>query len=149
MKKLVWVAGVILLLSFVFPNGVTLPKPITPVPVDPQPVTPAADKDPKIVEILAVATPADKARIYGVYTAMATVTRRDAGRRLNTTEKWAEYQANTLQLAIDTPGKYPGLDLAIEDVFARKLGTDDVLALTPEVVARIASAADIIAASAQ
>lgn len=147
MKKLVWVAGALLLFSFVFPNGISLPRGPKPTPVDPAPIGPAAAPDAKIVEILAAAAPADLDRIYSVYSGMSLVTKRDGGKRLNTTEKWAEYQANTLQLAIDTPGKYPGLDVAIEAVFARKLGTDDVLAMTPEVVARLVEAADIVAAS--
>lgn len=150
MKKLVWAAGILLLVSFIFPNGISVPvKPIVPPVVPVVPVTPEAEPDAKIVEILAPASLQDRARIYDVYTAMGVVTRRDAGKRLNTTEKWAEYQANTLQLAIDKPGKYPGLDLAIEAVFARKLGTDDVLAMTPEVFNRLAEACDIIAASAK
>lgn len=152
MKKLVWLAGAVLAFSLFFPNGIPV-RPVTPVPPGPPgppaPVAPTAEPDAKIVEILANATPEDRARIYGVYTAMATVTRRDKGARLNTTEKWAEYQANTLQLAIDKPGKYPGLDVAIEAVFARKIGTDDVLAATAEVVEKVAGACDIIAASAK
>lgn len=150
MKKLVWLAGAVLAFSLFFPDGIPL-RPVTPpIPVpDPVPVGPVAEPDAKIVELLTNATPEDRARIYGVYAAMAKVTRRDKGARLNTTEKWAEYQANTLQLAIDKPGKYPGLDVAIEAVFARRLGTDDVLATTPEVAERVASACDIIAASAK
>lgn len=153
MKKLAWAAGILLLLSIIFPNGlppVVVVKP-TPVPVNPAPAPVPAEKDPKIVEILANATAADRARVDGVYTAMGVVIRRDRalGGRLNTTEKWAEYQAHVLNLAVDTPGKYPGLDAAIEAVFARKVGTMDALAVTDEVAERLAGACDIIAASAR
>lgn len=153
MKKLVWLAGALLVFSLLFPNGITLPTRPNPVPgptpVNPAPVPAPVEKDAKIAEILANADAVDRARIYDVYTALAAVTRRDAGKRVNTTEKWAELQANTLQLAIDTPGKYPGLDVAIEAVFARVIGTDDVLAITPEVATRLVTAAEIIAASAK
>ena len=151
MKKFVWLAGALLVFSLLFPNGITLPvrpEP-TPAPVNPEPAPAPVAKDVKIVEILANATDADRSRLYDVYTALATVTRRDAGKRVNTTEKWAELQANTLQLAIDTPGKYPGLDVAIEAIFARVVGTDDVLAITPEVSSRLVTAAEIIAVSAK
>jgi hypothetical protein len=152
MKKFVWLAGALLVFSLLFPNGISLPTRPDPSPPAPTPVNPAppeAEKDAKISEILANAARVDRARIYDVYTALATITRRDNGKRVNTTEKWAELQANTLQLAIDTPGKYPGLDVAIEAVFARVLGTDDVLAITPEISARLVTAAEVIAASAK
>lgn len=149
MKKLVLAAGILLAVSFVFPNGLPIslntPEKPTPVSPDVEPVTP----DDKIVEILSKATREDRARIVGVYSGMAAVTRRDKGARLNTTEKWAEYQANTLQMAVDTPGKYPGLDVAIEAVFAQALGTDDVLAITDVVSAKLAKACDTIVVSAK
>lgn len=157
MKKLAWAAGILLLLSIIFPNGlpavVTIkptPTPVNPVPT-PAPAPAPAEKDPKIVEILTGASASDRSRIADVYTAMGVVARRDRtkGGRLNTTEKWEDYQAHVLNLAIDTPGKYPGLDAAIEAVFARKVGTMDVLAITDEVAERLAAACDTIAASAR
>lgn len=150
MKKLVWVAGALLLLSFIFPNGVPV-KPVSPViPVDPvTPVVPVGETDTKIVELLANAPDVERNRITDVYTGLKTVVLRDSGKRLNTTEKWAEVQANTLELAIDTPGKYPGLDVAIEAVFKSKLGTDDVIAVTPDVTQKLVKACEVIADSAQ
>lgn len=152
MKKIaVWVSGALLVLSLLFPNGISLPAPApAPVPApqpepEPAPVTPA----PAIVNLLKNADPADKRRIADVYTAAATILRRDNGARLNTTEKWAEWHAQTLQLAIETPGKYPGLDEAIEQVIAGSLGTDDVLSVTPDVQAKLIAACDVIAASAR
>jgi hypothetical protein len=148
MKKFVWIAGALLAFSLLFPDGVTLPvRPEPTPPVNPAP-TPVVTKDETIVKILLNASKEDRARINGVYTGLAEVTRRDAGKRVNTTEKWAELQSETLELAIDTPGKYPGLDVAIEAVFAAALGTDDVLAVTPEVSGRLVSACETIAASA-
>lgn len=143
MKKLIWVAGLILALAFVYPNGFTWPavKPV-PVPVD----VVASDE---IVKILKDATAEDKAHVAGIYAAMATVLKRDNGVRIKTTEKWADYQANMLQLAVETPGKYPGLDVAIENVFKSQLGTDDVAAVTVETQQKILKACQIIAASAQ
>ena len=146
MKKLVLVAGILLLLSFVFPNGVKLPSPPTPVVV---PVSPDVEADATIAKLLSNATAEDKARVASIYDGVAYVLTRDAGKRLNTTEKWAEFQANTLQLAVEQVGKYPGLDVAIEAVFARSVGTDDVVPATPETQQKLLKACEIIAASAR
>lgn len=117
MKKLVWIAGLVVLLAFAFPNGFEIPVP-APTPA-PAPIVPgpAVVTDPTIVKILESATLEDRNRIIGVYAGLRTVLARDNGARLNNTEKWAEVQAATLQMAIDTQGKYPGLDVAIENVF--------------------------------
>lgn len=146
MKKLVLVAGALLLFSLLFPNGVQLPK---PKPVVVVPVAPEVTPDSTIVKLLKDATAEDKARIVSIYEGMAYVLRRDVGARLNTTEKWAEFQANTLQLAVEQVGKYPGLDDAIESVFARSIGTDDVVPSTPENQQKLLKACEIIIASAQ
>jgi hypothetical protein len=141
---MLWLAGALLAVSVVFPNGPTLP-------VKPAPVTPAVvhATDAGIVTLLANADSADKARINGIYTALVAVLKKDAGKRITTTEQWADLQANTLQLAIDTPGKYPGLDTAIEAVFLATLGTDDVLPGTPETQAKLIDACETIASSAR
>ena len=149
MKKLVWVAGAILIFSLVFPNGINVRPPVKPTPTPVDPAVPAATPDAKIVELLSSASAADRGRIISVYTGLRTVMLRDKGKRINTTEKLAELQANTLQLAIDKPGTYPGLDVAIDAVFAAQIGTDDVLAITDEVTQRVVKACDIIIASAK
>jgi len=143
-KALLWLAGALLAVSIAFPNGLKLGQLAAPV-------TPVAEHatDSEIVQLLANATAADKARINGIYTALAAVLKKDAGKRITTTEQWADLQANTLQLAIDTPGKYPGLDTAIELVFAGKLGTDDVMPSTPETQAKLIDACETIASSAR
>ena len=140
MKKIVWVAGLLLLLSVVFPNGLSLPTPGK--------TTPAGATDAKIVELLSAADASDKARIEGVYTGLAYVLNRDNGARITTTEKWAEVQQNTLDIAIETVGKYPNLDEAIETVFLQAVGTDAVMPNNPDVLAKLISACEIIANSA-
>lgn len=146
MKKLVWVAAVLLGLSVIFPNGLPLPSVPGPVPDVPAPVV--VEKDAAIVTALATADAADKKRIAGIYEAMKAVTIRDDGKRLNNTEKFAEYQAAVLQLAVrHTPGKYPNLDVAIENVFLREVGTDDVVPLNASTIEKIARACDVIVAS--
>lgn len=146
----VGVAAAVLLLSLLFPQGLSVPAPapVTP-PEPPAPVAPVMEADPTIRGLLAPASTAEKRRIADVYKALKSVVTRDAGQRINTTEKWAEVHANTLQLAIEVKGKYPGLDVAIEDVFARTVGTDDVLPTNPETLAKLLTACDIVIASAQ
>lgn len=143
-KVVLWLAAALLAVSIVFPNGPKLGKPAAPAAPVVEHATDAA-----IVKLLATADSADKARINGIYTALAAVLKKDAGKRITTTEQWADLQANTLQLAIDTPGKYPGLDTAIEAVFLAKLGTDDVLPGTPETQGKLIDACETIASSAR
>jgi hypothetical protein len=84
------------------------------------------------------------------------VLRRDNGRLIKTTEQWATYQARMLNLSVDgtsIKGKYPGLDVAIDNVFVRVLGTtpgaNDVLAVNADVLAKLVKACEIVANSAQ
>lgn len=144
MKKLVWVAGLFLAVAILFPNGFSLPsaKPVPAVVVDVVP-------DAAIVTALASATAEDKAHVAGTYEGMLRVFNRDKGTRIKTTEKWADFQENTLQLAMETPGKYEGLDVAIENVFKTQLGTDDVLPTSEETQQKIIKACQIIVASAR
>jgi hypothetical protein len=147
LTKLVWLAGALLILSVVFPDGPAFlrgpVKPVTPV----APVTPYVT-DATISKLLATADVADRNRINGVYEGLAVVLKRDNGQRIRTTEQWADLQANTLQLAITTPGKYPGLDVAIEKVFEDKLGGKDALPSNPDTVAKLIDACKTIASSA-
>lgn len=143
MKKLVWVAGLVLLLAVVFPNGIKLPSPKpVPAPVE-------VEVSDEIVKALAKATAEDKAHVVGIYDAMAVVLKRDNGQRIKTTERWADYQSNMLRLAVPEPGKYEGLDVAIEAVFLKQLGTDDVMSNTPETQQKLIKACQIVAASAR
>lgn len=146
-RVLVWLAGALLALALLFPNGLAgFQKPVAPVtPVGP--VGPVVT-DAKIVELLKDAAPEDRARIYGIYTGLKTVIARDNGQLVSTTDKWATLQANTLKLAVDKVGVYPGLDTAIEAVFLAAVGTDDVVSVTADVVAKLQTACDTIANSA-
>lgn len=147
MKKLVWVAGLLLVVALLYPNGFSLPVP-GPKP-EPVPAPVLVDTDAAIVATLADATAEDKQHIAGVYEGMLRVFNRDKGARVKTTERWADFQANTLQLAIETPGEYPGLDVAIENVFKTQLGTDDVLPTNTDTQQKIVKACQIIIASAR
>jgi len=153
MKKIaLWVSAAVFVVSLLFPNGLPIdlrfgPK-VDDKPVVAAPVRVLGEVDPAIVSILASATPEDRGRIVSVYDGLRFVINRDAGARINTTEKWAELQANTLQLAITVVGKYPGLDNAIESVFAAKVGSDAVISLTPETVLQLTKACAVIADSA-
>lgn len=150
MKKLVWLAAALLAVSFLFPNGLSLPTP-APKPPTPAPVPAPADAvsaDPAIVKILANAAAADKRRIGDVYAGMKAVLTRDGGKRVSTTEKFADFHANTLQLAVDhQPGKYPNLDVEIDRVFKTTVGTDDVVSSNAETLKKLLTACDIVIAS--
>lgn len=143
MKKVVWLFGALLALSFVFPNGLPLAK-IPPAVKPVTPVAPLGPTDPVITKLLENATQEDRARVNGIYSGLKFVIERDKGEFISTTEKWAMLQANTLAHAVEQVGKYPGLDVAINDVFKQQLGTDDVLAVNSDVLARLIAACDII-----
>jgi hypothetical protein len=140
MKKLVWVFGLLLVLSFFVPIGGGAKPTPEPAPVP----APPTETDARIVGALASAAPEDRARIASIYTGLRTVLARDNGEFVNNTERFAVLQANTLKLAVEQVGKYPGLDVAIEGVFKTAINTDDVVSLTPEVVAALCKACDII-----
>ncbi len=142
-KVLLWLAGALLAVSILFPNGPDVfraPAPV--VPVVPK-VTDAA-----VLKILAPATPAELTRIEGVYSALAAILPRDAGKLIVTTEQWETLQANTLKLAIESPGKYVDLDEAIETVFLKTVGTDDVLPNNAETQKKLVIASEIVANTA-
>lgn len=147
LNKLVWLAGALLVLSLVFPNGFDVPG-TAPQVIDPVVIGPT---DAAVVSALADATPEDRAHIAGIYTGLVTVLKRDSAKpplRIATTEQWADLQANTLQLAIETPGVYLGLDTAIEAVFAQAIGTDDVMSVTLDVQQKLITACETITNSA-
>ena len=147
LNKLVWLAGALLVLSLVFPNGFDVPG-TAPQVIDPVVIGPT---DAAVVSALADATPEDRAHIAGIYTGLVAVLKRDSAKpplRIATTEQWADLQANTLQLAIETPGVYLGLDTAIEAVFAQAIGTDDVMSVTLDVQQKLITACETITNSA-
>lgn len=144
MKKLVWVAGALLVFAVLYPNGIELPN----LGGDAEVVV-NVESDAAVVKALAAATAEDKAHVAGTYEGVLRVVTRDKGERIKTTEKLSDFQANTLQLAMETPGKYEGLDVAIENVFKTQLGTDDVLPNDPATQQKIIKACQIIVASAR
>lgn len=156
MKKFVWLAGLLLLASFVFPNGLPMRPIVIPSPA-PSPVAPddkpAGPVDPTIVSLLAQAPAADKWHVAGTYQGLINVLTRDAGKQIKTTEQWAILQANTLTLATaGTPlkGKYVGLDVAIENVFNSKLGKDkEVVPTDPATLQKIIEGCTVIVDSAR
>jgi hypothetical protein len=149
MKKLVWLFGVLLVLSFFVPETLSWPVP-KPTPVVPDDTT-TTETDAEIVKILADADAADKARVVDVYSGLAVVLKRDQtkGPFIATSEQFQKVQDATLKLAIDTPGKYEGLDVAIEKVFFNVFGTLDVVAVTPDINAKLITAAEVVANSAR
>lgn len=152
MKPVVWLGGLFLLLTLVFPHGisVSIPSPARPEPVAPD-NGPAAPKDSTIATLLAAAPLADKNHVAGTYVGLYDVVARDAGKLVKTTEQWATLQANALTLAVDgtkLKGKYPGLDVAIEAVFENKLGKDkEVLTADDATRAKILEACAVIVSS--
>ncbi len=145
MKKLVLVAGLLLITSIVFPNGPRFPR---VKPEVTRPVVESMPTDAEIVKLMTGSDIADRARVYDVYTSLKKVLQRPtAPARITTTEKWEEVHGNTLDLAIEQVNKYPGLDAAIERVFKTAVGTDDVLPGTPETLKKLTEACDIIANS--
>jgi hypothetical protein len=146
MKKLVWIAGLLLVTSLVFPNGPSFnwkkPGP-SPTPA------PAVKVDAEIVKLLNGSPAEDRARIRDVYTSLKVILQRPtAPQRVTTTEKWEELHGRTLELAIDQVGKYPTLDEQIERVFLAAVGTDDVLPGNPETFKKLMEACDTVAGSA-
>lgn len=153
MKPVVWLAGVFLLLTFVFPAGIPMPRPAPPAPV-PAPVEPdAGPTDAAIVALLKDADSADKARVAGIYTALRDVLKRDNGKLVTTSEQWSLWHANTLKAAVDGTqlnGKYTDLDKAIEAVFEAKLGKEKEVVIADQTVRnKIDEACAVIVASAQ
>jgi len=93
----------------------------------PSPVTPPAPKSP-VTQALSPATSQDKARVAGFYAALADVVERD-DKTVSTVGVFRELHGRSLDLAFkgtDLPGKYPGLDVAINDLLVAAVGKDDV-----------------------
>ena len=97
-----------------------LPQPARPV----VPVAPAS----QVTKCLKDATKQDKARVAAYYAALADVVARDAS-VITTTGLFRSVHANSLDLAFkgtDLPGKYPGLDVAIDEKLKAAIGLDNV-----------------------
>lgn len=142
------VAAVLFCGSLMFPNGIPLPTP--PAPTPPTVTTPVVPADAAVATALRSATPADRARVVDIYTSFAKVVERDAGNALKTNEHISQLQERALIMAVETPGKYPGLDVAIDAAIARAFdGNLDVVALTPETRKNVITACWSIVAAAR
>lgn len=104
------VAGALLLYTF-------LPK-----------TTPPAGTGPVSIALRS-ASLADRAYVGRIYGALSDVTRRDKSQQITTTSIWRAVHSSALRLAADgsnVKGKYPGLDLAVEETLAKHFPRGDV-----------------------
>lgn len=106
------------------------------------PDTPAVVDGPVSVALRS-ASSTDRASLAALYFAMADVTERDAaGQQISSTEVWRRCHSAALRLAVggtSLPGKYPGLDVAVEQVLAQHFSLDNT-PMTPELRAKIVAA---------
>jgi hypothetical protein len=82
-----------------------------------------------VAQALASASSTDRAVVASVYAALADLIERDGGRLIPTTAVWRAIYADALRLAAggtDLPGKYPGLDKAVEEVLAQHYPLDNL-----------------------
>lgn len=99
-----------------------------------------------VADALKSASSTDRANVRRIYTALADVTKRDAGSRIATVAAWRAVHMDLLRLAVggtDFVGKYPGLDRAVESVLAQHVSLDNV-AITPEVAAQLVAGAQAV-----
>lgn len=89
------------------------------------PVTPDQTQ---VQTILKSASKLDRARVAAFYAAMADVVERD-DKVISTVGMWRRVNSAGLDLAFkgtDLPGKYSGLDKAIDDMLVAAIGKEDV-----------------------
>jgi hypothetical protein len=82
-----------------------------------------------VAKALASASSADRARVASVYASLADLIARDGGKLIPTTAVWRAIYSDALRLAAggtDLPGKYPGLDTAVEEVLAQHYPLDNL-----------------------
>jgi len=82
-----------------------------------------------VATALASASSADRARVASVYASLADLIARDGGKLIPTTAVWRAIYSDALRLAAggtDLPGKYPGLDTAVEEVLAQHYPLDNL-----------------------
>lgn len=82
-----------------------------------------------VAKALASASSADRARVASVYASLADLIARDGGTLIPTTAVWRAIYSDALRLAAggtDLPGKYPGLDTAVEEVLAQHYPLDNL-----------------------
>lgn len=82
-----------------------------------------------VAEALKSASSSDRAKVRGIYAALADLIARDQGRLIPTTAVWRAVYSDALRLAAggtDLVGKYPGLDEAIEKVLSQHYSLDNL-----------------------
>lgn len=82
-----------------------------------------------VATALASASSSDRARVRSVYAALADVIDRDGGSLIPTTAVWRSVYQDALRLAAggtSLPGKYPGLDKAIDEVLSQHYPLDNL-----------------------
>jgi len=80
-----------------------------------------------VAQAMSGAPKADRAKLAGIYTALADVTERDGGKQITTLAVWRDVHSATLRLAVgEMKGKYPGLDVAVEKVLSEHVAPEDV-----------------------
>jgi len=82
-----------------------------------------------VAKALVSASSADRARVASVYASLADLIERDGGKLIPTTAVWRAIYSDALRLAAggtDLPGKYPGLDTAVEEVLAQHYPLDNL-----------------------
>ena len=83
---------------------------------------------PPVATALKSASSSDRAKVASIYRALADITQRDAGRLIASTAVWRAIHSDALRLAVggtDLPGKYPGLDKAVEEVLSKHFSLDN------------------------
>lgn len=93
-----------------------------------------------VADALRNASPRDRARVASVYRALADVTARDSGQQIATLASWRAVHASALRLAAggtDLPGKYPGLDVAVDSVLANAVGSLEDVPMSRDVVQKL------------
>lgn len=83
----------------------------------------------RVTTALKSATSADRAKVVGIYRALADVTARDQGKQIGSTSVWRAIHASALRLAVggtDLPGKYKGLDKAVDETLLEHATLDNL-----------------------
>ncbi len=82
-----------------------------------------------VAKALESASSTDRARVASVYASLADLIERDGGKLIPTTAVWRAIYADALRLAAggtDLPGKYKGLDTAIEETLGQHYALDNM-----------------------
>lgn len=82
-----------------------------------------------VSKALVSASSADRAKVAGIYRALADVTKRDQGKQIASTAAWRAFHASALRLAVGDSGfvgKYQGLDKAVEETLRVHVPLDNL-----------------------